>query len=61
MGGAGGSGRSPTTHTDGDGNTIVDDPGCSPGSSGSSGASGADGAPGADGRPGRVTIRVTSR
>ena len=53
-GGAGGSGRSQTTHTDSDGNTVVDDAGCSAGSSGASGSSGPDGASGAPGRPGQV-------
>jgi hypothetical protein len=55
-GGAGGSSRSPTTHTDSDGNTVVDDPGCSAGSSGSSGTSGTDGAAGPAGRPGTVSF-----
>ncbi len=53
-GGAGGSGRSATTHTDDQGNTVVDDPGCSGGASGSSGSSGSDGPLGAPGRPGSV-------
>lgn len=57
-GGSGGSGRSATTHTDDRGFTVVDDPGCSPGSSGASGSDGPDGAPGRPGWPGRVTIRV---
>jgi len=57
-GGSGGSGRSPSTHTDSDGNTIVDDPGCSPGSSGASGPSGANGWPGQAGRPGRVAVQI---
>ncbi|HEX4450264.1 MAG TPA: hypothetical protein VH143_05290 [Kofleriaceae bacterium] len=55
-GGAGGSSRAPTTHTDSDGNTVVDDPGCSGGSSGSTGTSGMDGRGGTPGRPGSVTF-----
>ncbi len=55
-GGSGGAGQSPTTHTDSDGNTVVDDPGCSAGSSGSSGANGADGSPGRNGHPGLVSF-----
>ncbi|HEY6033518.1 MAG TPA: hypothetical protein VIV58_04640, partial [Kofleriaceae bacterium] len=47
-GGSGGSARSQSTHTDSDGNTVVDDPGCS---AGSSGADGANGSPGSDGSP----------
>ena len=57
-GGSGGSGRSPSTHTDADGNIVTDDPGCSPGSSGSSGSSGSDGSPGPSGRPGQVRVIV---
>ena len=57
-GGSGGSGRSPSTHTDADGNTVTDDAGCSPGSSGSSGSRGADGSSGAAGRPGQVTYEL---
>jgi hypothetical protein len=55
-GGSGGSGRSATTHTDSDGNTVTDDPGCSAGSSGSSGSDGMSGSSGRDGSPGRVTF-----
>ena len=55
-GGAGGSSRAPTTHTDANGNTVVDDPGCSGGSSGSTGASGMDGRSGSPGRPGVVSF-----
>jgi hypothetical protein len=55
-GGNGGSSRSPTSHTDADGNTVVDDPGCSAGSSGSTGASGMDGAAGRPGGRGLVTF-----
>jgi hypothetical protein len=58
-GGSGGSGRSQSTHTDENGNTVVDDPGCSPGSSGSSGSSGHDGSPGASGSPGKITVTFT--
>jgi hypothetical protein len=57
-GGAGGSGRSPSTHIDSDGNSVTDDPGCSPGASGSSGANGSDGWPGPPGRAGRITFSV---
>ena len=57
-GGSGGSGRSPSTHTDSDGNSVTDDPGCSPGACGSSGANGSDGWPGPPGRGGRVTFSV---
>jgi hypothetical protein len=57
-GGSGGSGRSATTHTDADGNTVVDDPGCSGGPPGSPGANGSDGSPGRAGAPGRVTFQV---
>ncbi len=56
VGGSGGNGQSPTTHTDSEGNTVVDDPGCSAGSSGSNGASGSDGSPGSDGHAGRVSF-----
>ena len=57
-GGSGGSGRPASTHTDSDGNTIVDDPGCSAGNAGSSGPSGASGWPGRAGSPGRVAVQV---
>jgi hypothetical protein len=57
-GGSGGAGRSPSTHIDSDGNSVTDDPGCSPGASGSSGANGSDGWPGPPGRAGRVTFSV---
>lgn len=57
-GGSGGGGRSASTHTDADGNVIVDDPGCSAGSDGASGTDGRDGWPGQAGAPGRVTFRV---
>jgi hypothetical protein len=55
-GGSGGPGRFPTFHTNADGATVMDDPGCSPGSSGMSGSSGPDGFPGPSGWPGRVTF-----
>jgi hypothetical protein len=55
---AGGSGRAPTTHTDDQGNTVVDDPGCSAGSSGSNGSSGSAGPDGPDGLPGTVQVRI---
>ena len=55
-GGAGGAGRSPTTHIDSNGNTVTDDPGCSPGMSGNPGATGASGPQGAPGRAGRVRL-----
>ena len=57
-GGSGGSGRFASTHTDSDGNIIVDDLGCSPGFAGASGPSGADGWPGHAGSPGRVTVQL---
>lgn len=57
-GGSGGDGRPASTHTDGDGNPIVDDPGCAPGSPGFAGSSGVDGWPGHAGSPGRVTFEV---
>ncbi|HLK92034.1 MAG TPA: hypothetical protein VKZ18_19235 [Polyangia bacterium] len=57
-GGSGGTGRNATTHQDSDGNTIVDDPGCTGGPSGSPGANGSDGASGRAGNPGRVTFQV---
>jgi hypothetical protein len=57
-GGSGGSGRSPSTHTDSDGNTVTDDPGCSAGSAGSSGSNGPSGSSGPPGRPGRITFSV---
>lgn len=59
-GGSGGSSRSPQTHTDENGNTVTDDPGCSGGSSGSQGSPGPDGAPGPPGLPGRATIVTVS-
>lgn len=55
-GGYGGSSRSPVTHTDSDGNTITDDPGCSAGSTGPSGPSGSNGPSGPNGQPGRVDL-----
>jgi hypothetical protein len=57
-GGSGGSGRSQRSHTDSNGNTVVDDPGCSPGSSGSQGTPGSDGSPGSPGHAGRVTVEL---
>lgn len=57
-GGSGGPGRSPTSHTDSDGNTVVDDPGCSPGSSGSSGSDGPSGSDGSAGHDGVVTMSI---
>jgi hypothetical protein len=59
-GGSGGSGRSATTHTDENGNTVTDDPGCSPGSSGSNGSDGIAGSDGSPGHAGRVTFRVNA-
>jgi hypothetical protein len=59
-GGAGGSGRAERTHTDENGNTVVDDPGCSPGSPGSSGSDGSAGPEGPNGNPGRVTFQRVS-
>jgi len=55
-GGAGGSSRSQSSHTDSDGNTVVDDYGCSAGSSGADGSSGSPGSDGRPGSPGRVTF-----
>jgi hypothetical protein len=57
-GGSGGSGRSARTHTDENGNTITDDPGCSAGSSGPSGSDGASGADGMPGNAGHVSVVV---
>lgn len=57
-GGSGGSGRSQTTHTDENGTVVVDDDGCSPGTSGMSGSLGPSGTADPDGRPGRVTVEV---
>lgn len=59
-GGWGGSARSATTHTDENGNTITDDPGCSAGSNGSSGSDGASGSDGEPGRDGSVSFAVAS-
>lgn len=59
-GGGGGEGRGPSTHRDADGNTVVDDPGCSAGSSGADGPRGPDGADGPPGRPGRVRFTVVT-
>ena len=60
-GGAGGSGgpsRSATSHTDSNGNTVVDDPGCSAGSTGPSGSDGPSGSAGPDGKPGHVVVQI---
>lgn len=57
-GGSGGSGRSQTTHTDENGTVVVDDYGCSSGTSGMPGSRGPSGMAGPDGRPGRVTVQV---
>lgn len=59
-GGWGGPARLASTHTDSDGNTVTDDPGCSAGMSGSSGANGFDGENGAPGRPGQVRFTPSS-
>jgi hypothetical protein len=56
LGGSGGAGRSSTSHVDSNGTLIVDDPGCSAGSSGMNGSSGSSGANGPYGPPGRVTF-----
>jgi hypothetical protein len=56
FGGSGGSSKSQQTHTDSNGNTVVDDPGCAAGSTGPQGQRGRDGAPGAPGRPGHVSV-----
>ena len=61
QGGSGGNARSQSTHTDSNGNVVVDDPGCSAGSNGANGAAGANGASGPNGHPGRVTFQNSSR
>ncbi|HYV46063.1 MAG TPA: hypothetical protein VFA20_14435 [Myxococcaceae bacterium] len=55
-GGSGGSGKSQRTHVDSDGNTVVDEEGCSAGSRGADGSSGLSGNDGSSGYPGRVTF-----
>lgn len=55
-GGSGGSGQSQRTHVDSDGNTVVDEEGCSAGSPGADGSSGLSGHDGPAGAPGRVTF-----
>lgn len=59
-GGWGGSARSATTHTDENGNTVTDDPGCSAGSNGSSGSDGPSGSDGDPGRDGYVSFAAAS-
>jgi hypothetical protein len=58
-GGLGGPGRNATSHTDDNGTTVIDDPGCSAGSDGMSGMSGSNGSPGSPGHPGRVSFSAT--
>jgi hypothetical protein len=55
-GGFGGSSRSRRTHKDSQGREVVDEPGCSSGSTGRSGSDGWSGSKGPDGRPGLITI-----
>lgn len=57
-GGAAGAARSPTTHVDSHGDTIVDDPGCDAGLAGSSGSKGSDGSRGRPGNPGHISFSV---
>lgn len=56
-GGSAGASRAPRTHLDQNGNTVVDDSGCSSGSAGRSGRDGARGADGREGEPGSVQFR----
>ncbi len=57
-GGSGGSGRSESSHTDLNGNRVVDDSGCSGGTGGSAGARGQDGFSGRPGRAGSTHFDV---